>query len=182
MAAARIMVFHLLSPSILMPAASPGVWPSGPWCGLTRLWQGYKHGRIAEPLLQTTYCPLAMPCLRGLQQYLDTTGVLQSGPADPRFGGHGRSSVGRFRHGWRNVATVTGPPEMYIRAGCKSSPMTSRVLIDYQTRGWAERNEPTIQKEYSDIRYVGTEPNPTAGATDWEIASFCIGKRLRSAD
>ena len=53
--------------------------------------------------------------------------------------------------------------------------MTCRVLIDYQARGWAERNEPTIQKEYSDIRYVGTEPNPAAGAPDWEIASFCLG-------
>ena len=90
-------------------------------------------------------------------------------------GGHSRNSVGWFRHCWRNVATVTSPPEIHIKAGCKGSPMTRRVLIDYQTRGWAKRNEPTIQKEYSDIRYVGTEPNPAADAPDWEIASFCVG-------
>ena len=90
-------------------------------------------------------------------------------------GGHSRNSVGWFRHCWRNVATVTSPPEMHIKAGCKGSTMTRRVLIDYQARGWAERNEPTIQKEYSDIRYVGTEPNSAADAPDWEIASFCVG-------
>ena len=77
-------------------------------------------------------------------------------------GGHGRSNVGQFRHGWRNVATVTSPPEMHIKAECKGSPMTRRVLIDYQARGREERNEPTIEKEYSDIRYVRTEPNPAA--------------------
>ena len=64
---------------------------------------------------------------------------------------------------------------MRIKAGCKGSSMTCRVLIDYQAQGWAEMNEPTIQKEYSDIRYVETEPNPAAGAPDWEIASFCLG-------
>ena len=38
-AAACMMVFHLLSPSILMPAASPGVWPSdSPRCGRMWLW------------------------------------------------------------------------------------------------------------------------------------------------
>ena len=47
------------------------------------------------------------------------------------------------------------------------------VLIDYQTRGWAERNEHTIRKEYLDIHYAGIEPNPAASAPDWEIASFC---------
>ena len=52
--------------------------------------------------------------------------------------------------------------------------MTRCVLIDYQTRGWAKRNEPEIQKEYNDTRYVGTEPNPAASAPDWEIASFCV--------
>ena len=53
--------------------------------------------------------------------------------------------------------------------------MTRRVLIDYRTRGWAERNESTIQKEYSDIHHVGTEPNPATSAPDLEIASFCMG-------
>ena len=61
-------------------------------------------------------------------------------------GGHSRSSVGWFRHGWRNVATVTSLPEMRIKAWRKGSPMTCRVLIDYQARGWAGRNEPTIQR------------------------------------
>ena len=90
-------------------------------------------------------------------------------------GGHNRSSVSQFQHSWRNVATATCSPEMRIKAGRKGSPMTCRVLIDYQARGWVGRNEPTIQKEYSDIRYVGTEPNPAAGAPDWEIVSFCVG-------
>ena len=52
--------------------------------------------------------------------------------------------------------------------------MTRCVLIDYQTRGWAEKSEQTIEKEYKDIHYVGTEPNPAASAPDWEIASFCV--------
>ena len=71
------------------------------------------------------------------------------------------------------VATITSKPGTHIKAGRKGILMTRCVLIDYQTRGWAERNEQTIQKGYSDIRYVGTEPNPAAGAPDWEIASFC---------
>ena len=46
---------------------------------------------------------------------------------------------------------------------------------NYHARGWVERNEPMIQKEYSDIRYVGTEPNPAAGAPAYRSVSLGTG-------
>ena len=46
-ATAWIMVFHLLSPSIRMPAASLGVvLPGKPWCGRTWLWYSRRPARI----------------------------------------------------------------------------------------------------------------------------------------
>ena len=46
------MAFRLLGLLILMPGASPGVWPSDHWCGLTRLWQGRRQRRIASPFFR----------------------------------------------------------------------------------------------------------------------------------
>ena len=54
--------------------------------------------------------------------------------------------------------------------------MTRRVLIDYQARGWAERNETDDPERV--LRHPlcrKPKPNPAADAPDWEIASFCVG-------
>lgn len=47
------------------------------------------------------------------------------------------------------------------------------VLVDYQIKGWAQRNKEKIGKAYSDIRYVGDPRNPPAGGSDSALASFC---------
>ena len=136
--AAWIMVFHLLLPSILMPVVSLGVWPSGsPRCGLTRLWQGSRQVRIAGPpsscrvLPSRDVVPAGTAAVFGHNRHL----AVQFGRS-ALVGGHNRSSVSQFQHSWRNVATATSSPEMRIKAGRKGSPMTCRVLIDYQARGW----------------------------------------------
>ena len=58
------------------------------------------------------------------------------------------------------------------------------VLIDYQIKGWAQRNEDAIRSDYSDIRYVGDPPNPDSDNSDSVLASFCLdnGCDLLTAD
>ncbi len=51
--------------------------------------------------------------------------------------------------------------------------MGGSVLIDYQLKGWALRNESRIKENYSEIRYVGETPNPDASSSDSVLASFC---------
>lgn len=51
--------------------------------------------------------------------------------------------------------------------------MTHKVLIDYNRKGWAERNESVIKKDYTEICYVGVDPNPPRYSTDSNIAAFC---------
>lgn len=45
------------------------------------------------------------------------------------------------------------------------------VLIDYQIKGWAQRNVEKIRAGYSDILYVGD--HPSSGSSDSVLASFC---------
>ena len=52
--------------------------------------------------------------------------------------------------------------------------MSGGVLIDYQIKGWAKKNEQKIKNNYSEIRYVGEPPNPGAGSSDSILASFCV--------
>ena len=47
------------------------------------------------------------------------------------------------------------------------------VLVDYQIKGWAQRNERKIRDAYSGILYVGDPGNPPAGGSDSALASFC---------
>jgi len=51
--------------------------------------------------------------------------------------------------------------------------MTHKVLIDYDERGWADKKNDKIKKEYEEILRVGEDPNPKMGASDEEIATFC---------
>jgi hypothetical protein len=51
--------------------------------------------------------------------------------------------------------------------------MTHKVLIDYDERGWADKKNEKIRKDYEEIKRVGEEPNPKMGASDEEIAIFC---------
>lgn len=47
------------------------------------------------------------------------------------------------------------------------------VLVDYQIKGWAQRNVQKIRDAYSEILYVGDPGNPPAGGSDSALASFC---------
>ena len=60
----------------------------------------------------------------------------------------------------------------------------ARVLIDYQIKGWAQRNEQKVKDAYSEILYVGDQGNPPAGGSDSVLASFCAknGCDLLTAD
>ena len=51
--------------------------------------------------------------------------------------------------------------------------MTHKVLIDYDERGWADKKDVLIKKDYEEILRVGEEPNPKMGSSDEEIAIFC---------
>ena len=48
------------------------------------------------------------------------------------------------------------------------------VLIDYQIKGWAKKNERQIAGDYSDILYVGEQPSPASDNSDSVLASFCM--------
>ena len=54
--------------------------------------------------------------------------------------------------------------------------MGTSVLIDYQLRGWATKNEDSIKQTYPDIRYVGDPQNPAQNSPDHMVASFCMEK------
>src|SRR3989304_6628222 len=51
--------------------------------------------------------------------------------------------------------------------------MTHIVLIDYDERGWADKKDEKIRKEYEQIKRVGVVPNPPMDASDEKIAIFC---------
>jgi len=51
--------------------------------------------------------------------------------------------------------------------------LTHKVLIDYDERGWAEKKDDMIKKDYEEILRVGEDPNPKMSASDEEIATFC---------
>ena len=58
------------------------------------------------------------------------------------------------------------------------------VLIEYQIKGWAQKNKEKIGKAYSEILYVGDEQSPSSGSSDSALASFCAknGCDLLTAD
>lgn len=51
--------------------------------------------------------------------------------------------------------------------------MSDTVLIDYQIRGWASKNESLIRKQYSEVRYVGDPLNPKMNSSDSVVTRFC---------
>lgn len=62
--------------------------------------------------------------------------------------------------------------------------MGTSVLIDYQLKGWAAKNEHVIKQTYPDIRYVGNPPNPPQSSPDHMVAAYCMenGCDLLTAD
>ena len=52
--------------------------------------------------------------------------------------------------------------------------MNDTVLIDYQIKGWALKNESLIRERYSEVRYVGDPPNPKANGSDSAMTRFCM--------
>lgn len=52
--------------------------------------------------------------------------------------------------------------------------MSDTVLIDYQIRGWASKNESLIRERYSEVRYVGDPSNPKMNSSDSAVTRFCM--------
>ena len=51
--------------------------------------------------------------------------------------------------------------------------MSDTVLIDYQLKGWASKNEHLIREQYLEVRYVGDPANPEASSSDSAVTRFC---------
>ena len=51
--------------------------------------------------------------------------------------------------------------------------MGDSVLIDFQIKGWAMKNELQIKRDYTEIHYVGEAPNTSTSSSDSALASFC---------
>lgn len=58
------------------------------------------------------------------------------------------------------------------------------VLVDYQSNGWAKRNESRIMNDYSEILYVGELQGLDRDSDDSAVSKFCIdnGCDLLTAD
>ena len=158
-----------------MPAASPVVWPS-------------------QPLV----CPDAV--VAGLRAS-ENCRVISSGRVLPSRDAVPAGAVAVFGHNWclavrSDRSALWRPRQEQCRPvparldkccnGHKSAGNAHKGRVQRQSddlpcpdrlsgTGWAERNEPTIQKEYSGIRYVGTEPNPIAGAPAYRSVSLGTG-------
>ena len=52
--------------------------------------------------------------------------------------------------------------------------MSDTVLIDYQMKGWALKNESLIRERYSEVRYVGEPSNPKMDSSDSVVTRFCM--------